>query len=133
MKRIILCILFILAAVWSWNREGEYPASEKLVVQTEETEAAQATRHVDQIISVLVAANSCADLSVRTTNTISVSIVRRYRPGDFSFDRLFGYLAEGQDSIFENAIKTTSGLSQEYAARLKNEGYYLYALRKIII
>lgn len=133
MKPIVFGILFIFSIVWGWNTIGEYSASSKNEIVVTESETSEATHHIDQIISVLTAANSYADVSVRTPNFLSTNFVRRYRPAGFSFDKLYIYLTEGQGILFDNTYKLSLGLSQEYAARLKYAGYYIYNLRKIII
>lgn len=133
MKRIVFSILFIFAVVWGWNTMERcvVPMDEQKIVERSET--SEATQHVDQTISVLTAANSCADVSVRPSTSFSTNFVRRYRPAGFALDRMFEYLTEDQDNSLANALKTTKGFSQEYAARLKTGGYYIYTLRKIII
>lgn len=133
MKQIVLGILFSLTIICVWNMVGEYCVSPEVVKEPAEAETCRAANHEGQIISVLTAANSCADVSVRTTTNFSPSFARRYRPAGFSFDKLFEHLCDGQGSVFDTTFKTTTGLSQEYAARLKNAGYYIYTLRKIIV
>lgn len=133
MKRIVLSILFLLAIVIGWNTVGECCAPVKAVREPVKTETGEATHHEDRLISVLTAANSCADISVRTGSSFSSNLARRYRPAGFSFDRLFEYLTHDYATISKVTLKTTTGLSQEYAARLKNAGYYIFTLRKIII
>lgn len=133
MKHIVLGILFFLAIISGWNMMGEYCVSSEVVKEPVQEETCRAASHEDQIINVLTAANSCADVSVRTITSFSPTVARRYRPAGFSFDKLFEHLCNGQGTIFDTTFKTTTGLSQEYAARLKNAGYYIYTLRKIIV
>lgn len=133
MKRIILGIVFLVAAVWGWHTLEESLASVKAEIKVETSEASETTSPVAQIISVLTAANSCADISVQTNSTFSSNMARRYRPAGFVFDKMQEYLVEGQACIFYNSFQIISRISQVYAAHLKCEGYYIYALRKIIV
>ena len=112
----------------------QYVAPVKVVAEDAgQLPVSEATQHVNQTISVLMAANSNADVVERTTNTFSTNIARRYRPAGFAFDKLYANLAREQAIFLDNVLKITSGLSQVYAAQLKNGGYYIYTLRKIII
>lgn len=133
MKRIVLGILFFFSLACGGHVLEGWSASMDVEPQMEKTETSEATSHTDQIISVLIAANSVADVSVQTVRTFSPSIARRYRPAGFPVDRMFEYLVEGQACHLDNTFKIISGLSQVYAARLKHEGYYIYTLRKIIV
>lgn len=134
MKQIIFCILFFVTVVWGWNTMDQYVAPVKVVAEDAgQLPVSEATQHVNQTISVLMAANSNADVVERTTNTFSTNIARRYRPAGFAFDKLCANLAREQAIFLDNVLKITSGLSQVYAAQLKNGGYYIYTLRKIII
>lgn len=132
MKRIVLGILFLFVAVWGYDTvTGEVPVVAEPVV-SEET--LQMVAHPDELVSVVLAANSFADVSVRTNIPFSyTNFVRRYRPAGFVTDRWFEYLTSGQEVILGNTLKTNVILSEVYAARLKDCGYYIYALRKIVI
>lgn len=133
MKRIVLSILFLLAIAWGWNAMGERCALPETKTVRTEQDAGEATPYIDQILSVLAEANSFADISVGHNNTIPSNIVRKHRPGGVSFEQLFHYLTDDQELHSVNILKTSFDASQEYASRLKNTGYYIFALRKILI
>ena len=130
MKRILLYILFWGGFVGGWYAMGECVLA--LEQQTEYSEAEEMKRYVDPMIYVLSEANHFADVLIRPTNPSSTHWVHRPRLG--------GGLGEGnlescvaQKSIFNHLFKSFHELSQGCAALLKGEGYYLYALRKIVV
>lgn len=133
MRRIVLSILFLWAVVWSWNTIVRHivPAEELPVVEREaEGEVRQTT---DQMIRVSFEANRCADISVRPVNPLPTYPVRRYRPGVFSLGYLFGCSGRAADLNVHPVKKNFLELSQCCASRLKDKGYYVYTLRKIIV
>lgn len=87
----------------------------------------------DKIVSVLMAANKCADVSVHTHGSFFSQMARRYRSLGSCWEKLFENLVYGQGNCLHTTFKITSVLSDECDARLKNAGYYIYTLRKIII
>lgn len=133
MKRIVLVILFLFAVVWGWNTIGEGLTPILRAENTGQRVASESGQDFDQMVSVLAQANGYADLSVQTTNSLPTNLVRRYRPAGFSFEYLFTCLKTGQYILYNRTLKTFLELSQMYAARLKATGYFVYALRKIII
>lgn len=133
MKRIILGILFLWTIVWGWNTVlGGVVPDEAIKVVEQKTEG-EARQHVDQMISVLTEANSCADVSIRPVNPLPTNLIRRYRPGIFSFGCLFSCLRTELDTISNHIFKSFLELSQCHAAQLKDMGYYVYMLRRIIV
>ncbi|MEG0795842.1 MAG: hypothetical protein RR397_04940 [Odoribacter sp.] len=133
MKRVVLYLLFIFTIVWGWNTIGKSYASVEKNYRAEKSISGEATQNLDRTISVLLAANSYADISLQPTNPVNSCTARRYRPAGFSFDKLQSYLSLGKNIALENTFKIILGSSLEYAARQKNAGYYIYTLRKIII
>lgn len=133
MKRIVYNILFLLTIVWAWNTIGEYVAYQEEETAFSDVLGAENPQAENSIVSVLTHANSYADVSVRTVQTFSPNVSRRYRPGEFSFERVFASFEQEQALSAGNVLKISHGLSQECAARLKYAGYYIYMLRKIII
>lgn len=132
MKRTVFCILFFLAVVWGWHTAGEIMVSVAMTEQTLQADYDEATPYVDSGLQVLKDANRYAEITVQT-NTVPNIISRRYRPAGFSFDKLFEYLTDEQNSNAKHTFKSFLGYSQLYAARLKKMGYYIYTLRKIIV
>ena len=133
MKCIVLGILFLWTFVWSLNTIGESIVPVETIVQTEQQPESEARPHVNQMISVLAEANSKADLSVSPINPLPTNLVRRYRPGVFYSGCLFIYLRAELATISNPIFKSFLELSRLYAAHLKDVGYYVYTLRKIIV
>lgn len=134
MRRIVLSILFVWAIVWGWNTiGGQVMQAEVLNLADEQQTECEARQHVDQMLSVLASANSCADVSIRPVNPLPTNLIRRYRPGVFSEGCLFGCLRTGLDTVSNPIFKSFLKLSQRHAAQLKDVGYYVYALRRIIV
>jgi len=133
MKRILLSILFFGGVVWGWNTMGEAMVSLKVAEETQQSVTCKAKQHVDYMLSVLTEANRWADVSVRPVNSLPTNLIRRYRPGVFSFGCLFVCLRAELDTLANYVFKSFLELSQEYAAHLKDAGYYIYTLRKMIV
>lgn len=133
MKRIILNILFLGAVVWGWNTVAGSVVPVEASEVTAREAMGEARQHVDQMICVLTEANSCADVSVRPVSPLPTSLVRRYRSGFFSLGNLFSGLRTEAGIVSNSVFKFFLELSQSYAARLKDRGYYVYMLRKIIV
>lgn len=131
MKRIVLSILFLLMAVWGWNTAGEYRMVQENMAEEVPVQEAQATQNIDQVFCVLVAANSFADVSVQTNYNFASSLARRYRP--LAFDKMQDLQVQEQETNLDITLKSILLSSQEYAARQKNAGFYIYTLRRIII
>ncbi len=131
MKRIILSILFLLMAVWGWNMAGDYRLTQENIAEEVPVQEAQATQNMDQIFCVLVAANSFADVSAQTNYNFASNLARRYR--SLSLDKIQDLQVQEHETNLDNTLKFTLLSSQEYAARQKNAGFYIYALRRIII
>lgn len=133
MKYLFVCILFLLMACSWWAGKGEYAPEEASEMEYEERYTEETERQSNKIVSVLMAANSCADVSVRTNGSLFSQMARRYRPLGSYWEKMFENLAHGQGNNQYTTFKITSVLSDECDARLKNAGYYIYTLRKIII
>ncbi len=133
MKRIVLCILFLLTVAYGWKMTEEYWTSP--ILELEETVAAegQVIQKPDEIIGVLLEANHFTYMPAQISVHFVSNLARRYRPAGFSFDKFMEYQIEDQRHLYCNHLKATGAVSQEYAARLKCAGYYIYSLRKIII
>lgn len=131
MKRIVLSILFLLMVVWGWNTAGEYRMLQKNIAEEVPVQEAQATQNIDQVFCVLVAANSFADVSAQTNYNFASNLARRYRP--LAFDKMQDLQVQEQETNLDITLKSILLSSQEYAARQKNAGFYIYTLRRIII
>ena len=116
MKRFVICLLFLFTVVWSWNTTVNYFGPENLVAE-------KMTGSDDKVVQKLV----------QPTLSFTSNIARRYRPGGFTFDKFMEYQLEEREMLLKNHLKTTFFFSQEYAARQKYAGYYIFSLRKIII
>lgn len=132
MKRIVLILLFLSAVVWGWHTAGEVMAFAEIRTEQTQTACGEATPSVDSGIQVLKDANRYAEITA-PPNTVPLNVSRRYRPAGFSFDKLFVYLTENQNTCANHTFKFFLEFSQGYAALLKETGYYIYTLRKIII
>ena len=139
MKRFVICLLFLFTVVWSWNTMVNYFGPENLVARdlVEGDGFAgsddKVVQKLDEVISALMEANHFTNLSVQPTLSFTSNIARRYRPGGFTFDKFMEYQLEEREMLLKNHLKTTFFFSQEYAARQKYAGYYIFSLRKIII
>lgn len=134
MKYGLIFILFLVSLCSWWT--GEKGAAVSAVPDTgivrEDSDASG--QRGNKVISVVAAANSCADISVRPSSSSFFSqLARRYRSVGFGLEDLFENLVGRQSAGWQIAYKTTVHLSEEQHARLKNAGYYIYTLRKIII
>ena len=131
MKHIVLYILLFVSLVFVFNTGGRVyvPVQKPVCAEiTPETEG-----RTDQVISVCVAANSYADISSQQPGTSGFGMARRYRPAGLPMDNLFSQITEEKNFALVNSYKNTLRTSREYFARQKLAGYYIYALRKIVI
>ena len=133
MKRFVICLLFLFTVVWSWNTTVNYFGPENLVAEKMTGSDDKVVQKLDEVISALMEANHFTNLSVQPTLSFTSNIARRYRPGGFTFDKFMEYHLEEREMLLKNHLKTTFFFSQEYAARQKYAGYYIFSLRKIII
>lgn len=137
MKQFFLYIIFFLAIVLVSGTKGEaYVFTENQSVgQTEEEKFHEfmACQAADPCITVCIAANSFADVTVAKPSNFNHNSVRRYRPAGFSFDKLFVYLTAEKGTSQVDLYKKSLYHTQEHAALLKSGGYYVFALRKIVI
>lgn len=133
MKHIVCSILFLLLTIWGWNMAGENSVPVQVVQEDKESVEGRATQSVDEVLSVLVAANSFADVSVRTHHSFGSNLVRRYRPDGVSFDKMLAFRSEEEGISLCNSLKNVLISSQKYAAKQKDAGYFIYTLRRIII
>ena len=146
MKRFVICLLFLFTVVWSWNTMVNYFGPENLVAEKMTGSDDKVVQKLDEVISALMEANHFTNLSVQPTLSFTSNIIclyaqtcfasniaRRYRPGGFTFDKFMEYQLEEREMLLKNHLKTTFFFSQEYAARQKYAGYYIFSLRKIII
>ena len=131
MKRFVICLLFLFTVVWSWNTTVNYFGPENLVAEKMTGSDDKVVQKLDEVISALMEANHFTNLSVQPSFTSNIA--RRYRPGGFTFDKFMEYQLEEREMLLKNHLKTTFFFSQEYAARQKYAGYYIFSLRKIII
>ena len=133
MKRFVICLLFLFTVVWSWNTTVNYFGPENLVAEKMTGSDDKVVQKLDEVISALMEANHFTNLSVQPTLSFTFHIARRYRPGGFTFDKFMEDQLEEREMLLKNHLKTTFFFSQEYAARQKYAGYYIFSLRKIII
>lgn len=137
MKHLVLYIIFFLALVLTGTGRNSYIVTESCIppipVESDDSPRAEARTAEDPCITACIVANSYADVSVSQTPRFGNNSMRRYRPAGFSFEKLFVYLVAerktAQINLYRNALYDT----QEYSARLKSDGYYIYTLRKIIV
>lgn len=121
-----------MACSW-WTGRVDYCPVEVPAVECAGQYTGEAGRQEDKIVSVLMAANSSADVSARTNASLFSQMARRYRSLGSCWEKLFENLVYGQGNNQHTIYRRTSLLSDECDARLKNAGYYIYTLRKIII
>ena len=137
MKYILLYITFFLAfLLTSGTAENVAILAEggiSVYAQTEDPNMPVARPAEDPCIRVCIAANSVADVTVSQSPNFGSNSVRRYRPAGFSFEKLFVYLTVEKGVVQVNSYKNSLSDTQKYSALLKSDGYYIYALRKIII
>ncbi|MCI5707148.1 MAG: hypothetical protein MR298_07480 [Odoribacter sp.] len=133
MKYILMCILFLVMACSWWTGKEDCRLEETQDIEYAERYTGEAEQQEDKIVSVLMAANKCADVSVHTHGSFFSQMARRYRSLGSCWEKLFENLVYGQGNCLHTTFKITSVLSDECDARLKNAGYYIYTLRKIII
>lgn len=110
-----------------------YFGPENLVAEKMTGSDDKVVQKLDEVISALMEANHFTNLSVQPTLSFTSNIARRYRPGGFTFDKFMEYQLEEREMLLKNHLKTTFFFAQEYAARQKYAGYYIFSLRKIII
>lgn len=128
-----MCISFLLMVCFWWTGSENYCPEDISTEECAERYTGATAQQEDEIISVLMAANRCADVSVRANGSFFSQMARRYRSLGSCWEKLFENLAHGQGNYLHTTFKVTSILSDECDARLKNAGYYIYMLRKIII
>lgn len=137
MKQFILYIVFLLALLLtSGTGRTAYVFTETDVpveAQPEDSRQPVAREAENQCITVCIAANSYAEITVSQASGCAQSPVRRYRPAGFSFEKLLLYQVIEKSALRLDSYKNALSDTQEYSALLKLDGYYLYALRKIII
>lgn len=133
MKYILICILILLVACSWWTGKEDCRQKETQGIEYAERYFGKTEQQEDKIVSVLMAANRCADISVRTNGSFFSQMARRFRFLGSYWEKLFENLVCGQGNCQHTTFKITSVLSDECDARLKNAGYYIYTLRKIII
>lgn len=133
MRYVIFYILFLITLIQggSMFSGSDIPADQPIGMLVRQSE--EATDCIDASLSALVEANRFADVSVRPVNPVNVNLIRRFRTGEFAADKLFPNLAEGQTLSCGPVYKAAFLSSQEYAALQKVGGYYIYALRRIIV
>ncbi len=128
MRQVFLYMFLFCAVAFCFNANGRlYIPVEKNAGTYNTCEAKQYTDHS---IEACVAANSYAQTSVENNLTFNGGLMRRCR--------LYGALSDdvliaAKNFAEVNAYKHIRYTSLEYGARQKLAGYYIYALRKIII
>ena len=133
MKHIIFGILVLFATVWGWDTVKDHFVSLRMEMEENASLPEEASAAIDEVWSVLVAANSYADVSPRPLGSFTLNLARRYRPAGFNTDKYLLYLTENRRVLLQNTFKHIFYTSQEWAALQKNAGYFIYSLRKIII
>lgn len=133
MRYVVFYILFLVTVLQggSMFSGSDIPADQPVGMPVRQSE--EATHCIDASLSALVEANRFADISVRLVNPVNVNLIRRFRNGEFAADKLFSNLAEGHALSYGPVYKAAFLSSQEYAALQKVGGYYIYALRRIIV
>lgn len=136
MRTFFLYIVFLLAIVLVSGTRGEaYMLTENQPVKPDKQgfpHELMATA-TDPCVTVCIAANSYADVAVAKPSNSNPNSVRRYRPAGFSFDKLFVYLTAEKGISQTDLYKKSLCHMQEQSALLKSGGYYIYALRKIVV
>lgn len=87
----------------------------------------------DVAAGVLCEANRFADVSFRPTQSVNPNLVRRPRTAGAALDRLFPLLAARRSAGANHFFKITLRSSQVRAALQMVGGYYVYALRRILV
>lgn len=132
MKRIVLCILFLGLAVLLTFTANRTDMSAP-VIKTDVEYMSLTTDSRQEIVSVLICANSTADLSLQQ-NTNANNLLRRYRPVTSLFEEIFLVGTEYQTPVASGFIyRNLSYRFHAYFAQQKLAGYYIYTLCKIII
>ena len=133
MKSFLFGILVLLFACSQWTDREEYHLVVDAGEGVEFVEAGAIRQCEDKITGVRLALDSSGDISVPTPSSLFSQFARRYRLAGFGWEKAFDRLAEGQSVCHHVTYKVVALCSGEYAACLKHAGYYIYALRKIII
>lgn len=112
----------------------DYFGPENLVAEKMTGSDDKVVQKLDEVISALMEANHFTNLSVQPTLSFtSLILPDGIGRGGFTFDKFMEYQLEEREMLLKNHLKTTFFFSQEYAARQKYAGYYIFSLRKIII
>lgn len=130
MKRLVLYILFVLAAVCfsdtAQGNNGTYPDAFKAELSSEKQESAS--------LWEFIASNDAADISLQQHNPFSQNnTLRRNLQIRILQAKLLFYLSEDLRSFSVEAFRTSLSLYRNYFAQQKMCGYYIYGLCKIII
>lgn len=131
---MVLLFLFALLADAAQEEiafSDSFPEEETLAEKGQITDGEEANRPEIVFSAIL---NNLAEIAVRQGgNAGNISFGRRYCPAGFSFEKWFTYLMADVGLLQVCSYKTTLSRTQDYLAGLQAEGYYVYALRKIII
>lgn len=137
MKRFLVSILFLLVLVFAMNAGKGICVSEEMNIPVASEDKAnlqgEARPAQDELIAVLVIANSYADVSVAQSLVFGTNLMRRYRPAGFLFEKMFACLSteKGSEELIE--YRNIQHDTRLYSALLKESGYFVYGLCKIII
>ena len=96
MKHIIFGILVLFATVWGWDTVKDHFVSLRMETEEKASLPEEASAAIDEVWSVLVAANSYADVSPRPLGSFTLNLARRYRPAGFNTDKYLLYLTENR-------------------------------------
>ncbi len=134
MKGALIVILFLLFSGWWGSGEEEYVRVEELQQEgMERVEAGKMDRQEDKVVRVLAEANRYAEVAVESIGAGIGQGTRRHRTGGGGWEKCLERLLWEQEVTQHTFYKTTEAQTEECAARLKSAGYYIYALRKILI
>lgn len=135
MKAFVFYIGFVWFALCGCAAVGgEMPAAGAAGMEMAEPRLSEeALPSGDVAAGVLCEANRFADVSIRPTQSVNPNLLRRTRTAGVAFDRLFPLLAARSTAGADHLFKTASRASQVRAALQTGDGYYVYALRRILV
>lgn len=129
MKRFLLFALF-----WISLLGGLYMAHSADTGSADIKEREDILTGNDQNIwATVVCASRFADVSLQQNTSVNVSsFVRRYPQFRPDWERLFNFTGK-EKQLITSRFQQAFGHAKEYTALLKQSGYYLYNLCKLII
>lgn len=133
MRNFFLSIFLLLFACACWHVSAIDCVESEAIVSRQGKSSNCIEHHENRIIAVVTAANSCADLSTRPSVPIFSQYARRFRFFRHGCDDFFSSLICNCAVNCNLFFKITNVRTKECVARMKDAGYYVYALRRIIV